>query len=66
MENPCAGTDRLRAMVRQVLLVGMTCSIGDHASTNRRLRRLWTHPKPPLEPLDIQLAHDGLVLDFGQ
>jgi len=52
--------------VWQVLLVGMTCSIGDHAATNRRLRRLWTHPKPGLEPLDIQLAHDGLVLHLGQ
>lgn len=52
--------------VWQVLLVGMTCSIGDHAATNRRLRRLWTHPKPGVEPLDIQLAHDGLVLHFGQ
>jgi len=30
---------------RRVLLVGMTCSIGDHAATNRRLRRLRTHPK---------------------
>ena len=93
---------------RRVLLVGMTCSIGDHASTNRRLRRLRTHPEvsvrvclvrlygaspgmraacgiaPPLlmpcrhltrfrllrlqdgeAALDIQLAHDGLLLHLA-
>ena len=63
----CAHRELWRCVcVWQVLLVGMTCSIGDHAATNRRLRRLWTHPKPGLEPLDIQLAHDGLVLHLGQ
>jgi DNA-binding transcriptional LysR family regulator len=45
-----------RAIVpRRVLLVGMTCSIGDHHMTNRMLRRLLTHPKVRV-PTSLVLA----------
>ncbi|EKX50782.1 hypothetical protein GUITHDRAFT_103372 [Guillardia theta CCMP2712] len=53
---------------RKLLLVGMTCSMGDHEETNRKLIALRPARRCSCDqcaglPLSVELAHDGQFLD---